>query len=163
MRTNSNRSIKKILIIAYALFLVIYQSCSNDQSAKEIEYQLPPTYQSTGKIRYEVEGGGDINFIIKNKPDSILIFVLNYKFQSRNDSLMCPKSDIDSLDLVIIEAMFEGTIDIGGIIYKNDLLTGSWTYMYIEDNDGWLRTANETIINELSSLCQMVYVKLEMI
>jgi hypothetical protein len=154
---------KKIIIIAYVLFLVIYQSCSNYQSAKEIEYQFPTTFQSTSKIRYTIEGGGDINFIIENKPDSISVVVSNYNFQSRNDSLMMHKQSIDSLDLVTIEALFAGTIDIGGVIYKNNLLTGSWTYVYIEYNEGWLRTANEMIINELSSFYQLVCKQLEMI
>jgi len=129
---------------------------------KEIEYQLPSTLQTTNKIRYTVEGGGDIDFIVENNPDSISILVLSYQFQSRDDSLMVSKLEIDSLDLAALEAMFEGTTDIGGIIYQNDMLTGTWTYVYIEYNNDWLRVANETIIHELSFLYNLVCEKINM-
>ena len=109
-----------------------------------------------------MEGGGEIDFIVGNGPDSISIIVLSFQFQSRYDSLMMSKPEIDSLDLVILEAMFRGAIDIGGIIYKNDLLTGSWTYLYIEYNHDWLRVANQAIINELHSLYYLVCEKVDM-
>jgi hypothetical protein len=56
--------------------------------------------------------------------------------------------------------MFTGTIDIGGTIYRNDLSTGSWTYLYVDLNNEWLRVANENIIGELSSFYNLVYSKL---
>ena len=152
---------KIIIIILSAFFFIFYQSCTNDTSEKEIEYQLPSTFQSTNKIRYNVEGGGEIDFIVENNLDSISIIVLSYQFQSRNDSLMMSKLEIDSLDIVILEAMFQGTIDIGGIIYQNDLLIGTWTYLYIEYSNDWLRVANEAIINELSSFYHLVYEKID--
>ena len=137
---------KKMILILLAFFLLTFQSCTTDETEKEIEYQLSSTFLSTDKIRYNVEGGGDMDFIVENNPDSLSITVLRFQFQNRNDSLMLSKLEIDSLDLLTIEAMFQGTIDIGGIIYKNELLTGSWTYLYIENNNDWLRVANETII-----------------
>ncbi|MCJ7553576.1 MAG: hypothetical protein MUO34_06790 [Ignavibacteriaceae bacterium] len=121
---------KNTIIFLSVLFFIYYQACTNDPSEKEIEYKLPPTFEFTDKIRYTVEGGGDINFIVENNPDSISIIVLRFQFQDRNDSLMISKLDIDSLDLVILEAVFKGTINIGGIIYRNDLPTGTWTYIY---------------------------------
>jgi len=153
---------KKTIILLSAFFFIYYQSCTNDTSEKEIEYRLPPTFQTTNTIRYNVEGGGEIDFVVENNLDSISIIVSNYQFQSRNDSLMVSKQDIDSLDLEILEAMFHGTIDIGGIIYQNDLLTGTWTYLYIEYNNDWLRVANETIIYELSSLYHLVCEKIDL-
>lgn len=147
---------KKTIIILSAFFFICYQSCTIDPSEYEIEYQLPPTFQSTNKIRYNVEGGGDIDFIVENNLDSISFIVLRFQFQDRNDSFMMSKLDVDRLDLEILEAMFNGTIDIGGIIYRNDLLTGTWTYLYIEYNDNWLRVANETIIYELHSMYNLV-------
>ena len=151
---------KKMILILLAFFLLTFQSCTTDETEKEIEYQLSSTFLSTDKIRYNVEGGGDMDFIVENNPDSLSITVLRFQFQNRNDSLMLSKLEIDSLDLLTIEAMFQGTIDIGGIIYKNELLTGSWTYLYIENNNDWLRVANETIIRELSSIYQLVYGKI---
>jgi len=153
---------KKKIIFLSVFFLIFYQSCTNDSPEKEIEFQLPPTFQSTNKIRYNVEGGGEIDFVVENNLDSISIIVLSYQFQSRNDSLMISKPDIDSLDLVMLEGMFQGTIDIGGVIYQNDLLTGTWTYLYIEYNNDWLRVANETIIYELYSLYHLVCEKIDM-
>lgn len=151
----------RITIILFSAFsFIYYQSCTNDTSEKQIEYQLPPTFQSTNKIRYNVEGGGEIDFIVENNLDSVSIIVSSYQFQSKNDSLMMSKRDIDSLDLVILEAMFQGTIDIGGIIYQNDLMTGTWTYLYIECNNDWLRAANGTIIDELKSLYNLVCSKI---
>ena len=152
---------KKTIILLSAFFFIYYQSCTNDTSEKEIEYQLPPTLQSTNKIRYNVEGGGEIDFIVENNLDSISVIVSSYQFQSRNDSFMMSKLDIDSLDLVILEAMFQGTVNIGGIIYQNDLLTGTWTFLYIEYNYDWLRVANKTIIDELSSLYHLVCEKID--
>ena len=151
---------KKTIIILSAFFFIYHQSCTNDPPEKEIEYQLPSTFQSTNKIRYDVEGGGDINFIVEDNQDSISIIVLSFQFQNRNDSLMISKLDVDSLDLEILEAMFNGTIDIGGIIYRNDLLTGTWTYLYIEYQKNWLRVANENIIDELNSLYNLICDKL---
>ena len=150
-----------VIILLFAFIFIFYQSCTNDTTENEIEYQLPLTFQSTNKIRYNVEGGGEIDFIVENNLDSISIIVSSYQFQYRNDSFMMSKLDIDSLDLVILEAMFQGTIDIGGIIYQNDLLTGTWTYLYIEYNNDWLRVANETIIYELSSLYHLVCEKID--
>jgi len=142
--------------IPTVLLLICILSCIYFESEKDIEYQLLPTFQSTDKIRYNVEGGGNIDFIIENNPDSLFIAISRYQHQNRNDSLKIIKLDVDSLDLVIIDAMFQGTIDIGGIIYKNDLLVGSWTYLYIDINNNWLRVANEDIIGELSSFNQLV-------
>ena len=151
----------KVTYTIPTIFLLIcFHSCINNESEKDIEYQLPSTFQSTDKIRYSVEGGGDINFIIENNPDSLSITILRYQFQNRNDSLKISRPDVDSLDLVIIDAMFQGTIDIGGVIYKNELLTGSWTYLYIDYNHNWLRVANEAIIGELSSFNRLVYQKI---
>ena len=151
---------KKMILILSTFFLITFPSCTTNETEKEIEYQLSSTFLSTDKIRYNVEGGGDMDFIVENNPDSLSITVLRFQFQNRNDSLMLSKLEIDSLDLLTIEAMFQGTIDIGGIIYKNELLTGSWTYLYIENNNDWLRVANETIIRELSSIYQLVYGKI---
>jgi hypothetical protein len=151
---------KNTIIFLSVLFFIYYQACTNDPSEKEIEYILPPTFEFTDKIRYTVEGGGDIDFIVENNPDSISIIVLRFQFHDRNDSLMISKLDIDSSDLVILEAVFRGTINIGGIIYRNDLLTGTWTYMYIEYNKNWLRVANEAIIDELKSLYNLVCSKI---
>jgi hypothetical protein len=122
-------AMKITIIILFASFLIYCQSCTTDSSEKEIEYQLPTTFQSTNKIRYHVEGGGEIDFIIENNIDSISVIVLSYNFESRNDSLMVCKPELDSLDLVTLEAMIHGTINIGGIIYQNELLTGTWTYL----------------------------------
>ena len=151
---------KKTILILSAFFLICYQSCTINRSGQEIEYQLPSTFQPTNIIRYNVEGGGEIDFIIENNLDSISIIVSSYQFQSRNDSLMVYKQDMDSLDQVILGAMFQGSIDIGGIIYQNDLPTGTWTYLYIEYNNDWLRVANETIIIELTSLYHLVCEKI---
>ena len=151
---------KNTIVFLSVIFIISYQSCTSDETEKEIEHQLPPTFQSTDKIRYNVEGGGDIDFIVENNPDSLSITISRFQFQNRNDSLMFSKPEIDSLDLFTIEAIFQGTIDIGGTIYKNELLTGSWTYLYIDYNENWLRVANETIIDELSSFYQLVYDKI---
>ena len=152
---------KKTVILLSAFFVIYGQSCVNDTYKEEVEYQLPRTFQSTNKIRYNVEGGGEINFIVENNQDFFLITILSYQFQSRNDSLMVSKADIDSLDVIVLEKMFRGTIDLGGIIYRNDLLTGSWTYLYIEYRNNWLRVANQAIINELSSLYFLVCNRIE--
>ena len=152
---------KKTVILLSAFFVIYGQSCVNDTYKEEVEYQLPRTFQSTDKIRYNVEGGGEINFIVENNQDFFLIIILSYQFQSRNDSLMVSKADIDSLDVIVLEKMFRGTIDLGGIIYRNDLLTGSWTYLYIEYRNNWLRVANQAIINELSSLYFLVCDRIE--
>ena len=152
---------KKTIILISAFFIIYCQSCTNDTTKEEIEYQLPPTFQSTNKIRYDIEGGGEIDFIVENIQDTFLIILFSYQFRSRNDSLMIDKADIDSLDVIVLEEMFQGTIDIGGIIYRNNLLTGSWTYLYIEYRNKWLRVANETIIKELSSLYYLVCEKID--
>ena len=70
------------------------------------------------------------------------------------------KLEIDSLDIAALESLFQGTVDIGGIIYQNDSPTGTWTYLYIEYNNDWLRVANETVIHELSSLYFLVCEKI---
>ncbi len=146
---------KKFLILA--AFCVIYlQACNDEKSVNEIEYQLPPTSQPTAKIRYTVEGGGQIDFIIENKADSLSVIVLSFQFKARNDTFVISKSEIDRSDREILESTFKGAIDIGGIIYRNELLTGTWTYLYIEYNDNWLRIANETIRAELRSLYVLV-------
>lgn len=156
---------KKLILIFYAFFFLPHQSCtiyeSEKEAEKEIEYQLPPTFQSTSKIRYNVVGGGDINFIIENNQDSISILVVRFQFQDRNETFVISKLDADSADIVMLEAMFIGSMDIGGIIYRNDLATGTWTYLYIERDDDWLRVANETIITELSSLYNFVCSKID--
>ena len=152
---------KKTVILLSAFFVIYGQSCVNDTYKEEVEYQLPRTFQSTNKIRYNVEGGGEINFIVENNQDFFLITILSYQFQSRNDSMLMSKVDIDSLDVIVLEKMFRGTIDLGGIIYRNDLLTGSWTYLYIEYRNNWLRVANQAIINELSSLYFLVCNRIE--
>ena len=152
---------KKTVILLSAFFVIYGQSCVNDTYKEEVEYQLPRTFQSTNKIRYNVEGGGEINFIVENDQDFFLIIILSYQFQSRNDSMLMSKVDIDSLDVIVLEKMFRGTIDLGGIIYRNDLLTGSWTYLYIEYRNNWLRVANQAIINELSSLYFLVCNRIE--
>ncbi len=148
---------KKTIIFLSVFFLFCVQSCTDDPPTKEIAYQLPPTFQPTHKIRYDVEGGGDLDFIVENDPDSILVIVSRFKFQARNDSIMIGKPDIDRSDLEMLEALFNGTTNIGGTIYRHDLLTGTWTYLYIEADDTWLRVANEAIIGELHSLYNLVY------
>ena len=152
---------KKTIILLSLFSFICCQSCVNNTSEREIEYQLPSTFQSTNKIRYNVEGGGEIDFIVENNQDSLLITISSYQFQSREDSLRVSKLDIDSLDFIFLEEMFQGTIDIGGIIYRNDLLTGSWTYLYIEYQNNWLRVANEAIINEFSSFYYFVCRRIE--
>jgi len=151
---------KNKLIIFTAFFLIYFEACNDEKSRNEIEYQLPPTFQSTNKIRYTVEGGGEIDFIIENLPDSLTVIVLSFQFNARNDTLVIGKSEIDRSDREILASMFKGAIDIGGIIYRNELLTGTWTYLYIEYNDTWLRVANETIIVELRSLYNFVSARL---
>ena len=157
---------KKLLVILPVFFFLPFLFCtyheSETEAEKEIEYQLPPTLQSTSKIRYHVEGGGNIDFVIENKSDSISILVLHYQFQDKYETFIISKQETDSADMVLLEAMFRGSMDIGGIIYKNDLATGSWTYMYIDDNSTWLRVANEIILNELSSLYFFVVGKMDM-
>ena len=147
---------KKIFLILSIFCFIYHSSCTNSTLDKEIEYQLPTTFQPTDKIRYNVEGGGQIDFFVENNLDSLYIFVLSYQFLPKNDSLTISKLDLDSLDLVTIEALFQGTINIGGIIYRNVLPTGTWTYLYINNNNTWLRVANETIINELFSFYHLV-------
>jgi len=151
---------KVLYTILTIIFFICIHSCNEFESKKDIEYQLSSTFQSTDNIRYNVEGGGNIDFIIENNPDSLSITISRYQHQNRNDSLKISKPDVDSLDLVIIDAMFKGTIDIGGVIYKNDLLVGSWTYLYIDNNQNWLRVANEDIIGELSSFNRLVNQKI---
>ena len=113
-----------------------------------------PTHTHTDLSLACIDKG--IDFFVENNLDSLYIFVLSYQFLPKNDSLTISKLDLDSLDLVTIEALFQGTINIGGIIYRNVLPTGTWTYLYINNNNTWLRVANETIINELFSFYHLV-------
>ena len=136
------------------------RACTDDTTEQEIAYLLPSTFQSTNQIRYIVEGGGDIDIIIENKQDSVSVRVLRFQFQTWDDSLMIGKTDIDSLDLVIINSIFKGTIDIGGVIYPKESPVGTWTFLYIFYDNNWLRIANETIIAELHSFYNLVYEKI---
>jgi hypothetical protein len=148
------------------LFILIllagYQpACQNDHGDREKEYQLSPTFQPTSMVKYVVEGGGDIIFTFANEPNSFLVSVERYQFQPRNDTLVLAKEMLDSLDVKVIEDLFAGHINIGGVIYRNDLPTGSWTYVYIAYNSDWLRIANESILVELVSVYRLVCEKLD--
>lgn len=108
---------KNTIIIHWVFFFAFNRSCTDDSAETEIEYQLAPTFQPTNQIRYNVEGGGDVEFIVEDNPDSISISVLRFQFQPYENTLIISKTEIDNPDLVIIDAIFKGTIDIGGVIY----------------------------------------------
>ena len=151
---------KKSIIILSALLSIFIQSCTDEPAEREIEYQLAPTFQATSQIRYNNEGGGDIEFIIENNPDSISVSIIRFQFQPYENTLIISKTEIDSPDLVIIDAIFKGTIDIGGVIYQNNSPVGTWTFLYIFYDNNWLRIANESIIGELRSFYNLVYEKI---
>lgn len=140
-----------LFIICLLIFI-----CCNNIGNQEIAYQLDSTFKDTDKIRYAVSGGGEIDFTIQNYKDSLLFIISSYHFQDRNDSILSHSSELDSSDTSTLNQLFSGTLDIGGVIYQNDLETGSWTYLYIDSESAWIRIANEAILNELYSLYSFV-------
>ena len=47
--------------------------CSDGPNTPEIAYSLPPTWQPTGRVRYWIDGGGNIEFTIENTADTLVV------------------------------------------------------------------------------------------
>jgi hypothetical protein len=149
-----------VLIYGLLMASLLILGCS-DPDSPEVEYELAPTRQPTERIRYRVEGGGNIDFAIADASDSLAVLVSRYQFETISELISVSKVDADSADVRLLESLFQGSINIGGTMYRNEAPTGTWTYLYIEHGDDWLRVANAAIIGESHSFAELVRDRLD--
>jgi hypothetical protein len=148
-------------VIMFVAALSSMLGCSSSPDSPILDYELPPTWQATDRIRYWVEGGGNIDFTIEDASDSFTVVVSQHEHETIDEVISVSKVDADSADVSLLASVFEGAINIGGTIYRAEAPTGTWTYLYIEHNDDWLRIANNAIICELRSFGQFVRAHLD--
>jgi hypothetical protein len=148
---------------AFGLFLIfVICACSEDESnPQRVAYHLPPTMQATDSIRYWINGGGNIDFTIADSSETFSVHVTTYQFEEKDEVFSVDKSGIAQSTVDHLESIFDGAVDIGGTIYVNERETGTWTYIYINNGDDWLRIANESIIEGLRPFMGIVRDRLE--
>ena len=153
---------RRPVILGPFIVVLMIVACSDDESApSQVDYRLGPTWQATDSIRYSVEGGGNIDYTVEDAADSFTVHVSSYLYETKDEFFSLSKSGVAPSTVDLLEAMFEGTVNIGGTIYHSELETGTWTFVYVNRDSDWLRVANESIIEDLRPLDQLVREHLE--
>lgn len=148
------------LLLFFSVFFFCENSTNSTTSSeeKEIIYQLESTFLKTSAVRYETKGGGDIDFKVYNREDSILCIVSRLNFKEVNDSIVLADKQLSDTINNTLTQLFKGTVDIGGTIYAEEGETGSWTNIYVMgSDDNWLRVANNNVINDITRLRFYLY------
>jgi hypothetical protein len=158
----------KALIIGLFVALPFVQGCGMSTSAVapkvELVYQLPPTHQATGTVRFQRAGGGNLDFSITRSADLFTVHVTQNMLRDTNIAFAVSRSEVDAELASLIESLYQGTVDIGGTIYRDPrLLAGTWEYAYIDNKGTWLRIANESVVKRLGALESLVRGRLDQI
>lgn len=152
----------KRLILGFAVALLFVPGCHRGgPHSPRLDYRLPPTRHSTDRIRYLVEGGGNIDFTIAPSPGSFAVHVARYDYKRVDIDFSVDKSVTDPAIVALLDSLFQGAINIGGTLYRGAAPTGTWTYLYIGLNDDWLRVANATVIDGAHSFARLVRAHLD--
>jgi len=157
------------VLLGFALALPLLQGCRSlvapsavHEQTSQIEYQLLPTHRATDAVQYRRSGGGDLEFTIAESASSFAVHVSRNSFRVVDINLEVTKSNVQSDVVSLLESIYRGTIDVGGTLVRDPrLLTGTWSYVYIHDGDGWLRVANATIISNLQPFESLVRARLD--
>ena len=128
------------------------------EDTRTIAYSLEPTFVPTDKIMHERSGGGAILYTVTPTGTGYSIRIISREGTSPSETLTVPTDSLEPDHADIIAGIFNGSTDIGGIIYEPppDILTGTWHTMKIKTSDSWLRIANSEAINALLALEQIV-------
>lgn len=140
-----------VMIASFNSCTSIFKDASKDSFTEKYE---------TNKIRYERTGGGNLDFTISYYGNDLLVNITRMDFHDTDLHLTIAKTDIDPNDLKMIESLFNGTVDISGVLPVNPLPTGTWNYVYVLIGDKWLKVGDKAVVNELSSFEQLVRSKI---
>ena len=144
----------KTVYLTVLMIMLCGLGCSEDDSG--VDYRLTETYQVTDKIRYRVEGGGNIDFTIQAESSHYRIEVTQYDFGPVDQTFTLSEAELDIDDSLLLSSLMQGTINLGGTILTPQGPTGSWTYIYIQRDGAWLRVASGVVIDGLGSIYHLV-------
>lgn len=152
MASRGGRLKRAFASVAISLFLMsVGIGCVDDSSSgNDVEYKIETGNMVADSIRFERWGGGAIEFTINDTIGFYRVWLRRMGYRDTSLALRVQKGFADSLSRNFIGGLLHGTANISGVIYKNELATGTWSYLYIHSGSKWIRVANDDAIDAIS-------------
>jgi len=128
-------------------------ACTKSWVDRAVVYQLGTTYSKADSIKCERMGGGQFTFTIQRSTDlsQLNISITKENYQDTSKTFTMVQSDLDPETWQTIQALFDGTSNLGGTIYQDSMPTGSWFYGYSILNAVSIQIANPQTLSQLAS------------
>jgi hypothetical protein len=128
-------------------------ACTQSRVDRTIVYQLGTTYSKADSIKGERLGGGQFTYIIQRSADQtqLNISITRETYQDLSKAFSMTQADLDPATWQTIQGLFDGTSNLGGVIYGESLPTGSWFYGYSMLNGVSIQIANAQTRSQLAS------------